>query len=70
MHYEAALITAERLFRKICPGEEFLPYHNRGEDEGGVGGSAFDEGGDWDSVQVEGMQEELTSDGGPTAGTA
>lgn len=68
LHYEAALITAERLFYKICPGGEFLPHHDRDADRGGVGGSAFDEGGDWDSVKLEGIVEEPTTGGGPKAG--
>lgn len=57
MHFEAAFVTAQRLFNQICPGAEFLPEQDRsdGGASAGVGGSAFDEGGDWDSLEVAGF---------------
>ena len=74
LHYEAALLTAESFFRQICPEDsfEFFPPKDRGEQGGGdgVGGSAFDEGGDWDAVEVEGADgQQLEPGGGPQAGT-
>jgi hypothetical protein len=75
VHYEAAVVAAERMFRAICPGAEFLPEQARDDDGGGgsggggggVGGSAFDDGSDWDGVDVGG---EPTAGGGPVNGTS
>ena len=79
MHYEAALLAAQRLFYKIAPGAVFFPQSDRSEDGSGgaggdgVGGSSFDEGGDWDSVDVQGVAAEEAAPGtggGPTAGSS
>lgn len=53
MHYEAAFLTAKRLFHAIAPGAPFFPRRDDGDARGGVGGSAYDEGGDWDSVEFD-----------------
>ena len=52
LHFERAVRTAQTLFERLVPGEEFLPTpppnpYSQQEDH-----TPMDEGGDWDTVEV------------------